>query len=87
MDKNNSSRPGSKRLSDPMNAGGNKSAFSGGKRDTSPAEPMTQPEAEEPMDDLDDSGLLVDKQLMQYMPDEQDPRRQPKPTSSPVHKP
>ena len=32
-------------------------------------------EVEEPLDDLDDSGLLVEKQLRQYMPDEQDPRR------------
>lgn len=62
MDKNFSSRPVSKRVSDPLNPGGNNG--------TSPRDVNMQPEVEEPLDDLDDSGLLVEKQLRQYMPDE-----------------
>lgn len=68
----------------------NKSGYSANKRDTSPVDPKKQQEHEvdEPVDDLDDSGLLVDKQIRQYMPDEQDPRRQMKssprlPTNNP----
>lgn len=58
----------------------NKSGISGNKRDTSPVDPKNRQdnEIEEPVDDLDDSGLLVDKQIRQYMPDDQDPRRQMK---------
>lgn len=89
-DRNNNPRSIAKKAGEPPNGAANKnvnkSGFSGGKREASPVDPKQQ-EAEEPLDDLDDSGLLVDKQIRQYMPDEQDPRRQPKPSSSPLHKP
>ena len=57
--------------------GPNKSGYSANKRDTSPIDPKQEQEndVEEPAEDLDDSGLLVDKQIRQYMPDEHDPRR------------
>ena len=48
-------------------------SYSANKKDTSPIDQKIQQAAvEEPLEDLDDSGMLVDQQLRQYMPDDQD---------------